>query len=90
MASGARLECIPNVSEGRDAGVLHRLGEAVDHAGARLVDVHSDVPVFFYEEAAVLPGRRDLPDLCLTVAFGECGRSPRPQRGRGPAPTRRR
>jgi glutamate formiminotransferase len=140
--SDARLECVPNVSEGRDGGVLRRLGEAVDHAGARLVDVHSDVdhhrsvftflgapeaveraalalgrravelidlrrhagahprigavdvmpfvplggltmaeavtiahragrafasetgvPVFFYEEAALLPGRRDLPEL---------------------------
>src|SRR5437763_139545 len=38
-----RLECIPNVSEGRDAGILRRLGDAVDNAGARLVDVHSDV-----------------------------------------------
>ena len=141
-ASDARLECVPNVSEGRDGGVLRRLGEAVDHAGARLVDVHSDVdhhrsvftflgapdaveraalalgrlavelidlrrhagvhprigavdvmpfvplgglsmaeavtiahragrafasetgvPVFFYEEAALLPGRRDMPEL---------------------------
>ena len=140
--SDARLECVPNVSEGRDGGVLRRLADAVDHAGARLVDVHSDVdhhrsvftflgapgaveraalalgrlavelidlrrhagvhprigavdvmpfvpldgltmaeavtiahragrafasetgvPVFFYEEAALLPGRRDLPEL---------------------------
>lgn len=40
---GPRLECVPNVSEGRDAGVLRRLAGAVTAAGARLVDVHSDV-----------------------------------------------
>jgi glutamate formiminotransferase len=130
------------VSEGRDAERLRGLGEAVEEAGARLVDVHSDVdhhrsvftflgapkvveraalafarlavelidlrhhagvhprigavdvipfvplaglpmaeavtiaqrvgralasamavPVFFYEEAAIVPGRRDLPEL---------------------------
>jgi glutamate formiminotransferase len=139
---GAGLECVPNVSEGRDADRLRRLGEAVDKTGARLVDVHSDVdhhrsvftflgapevveraalafarlavelidlrqhvgvhprigavdvipfvplaglpmaeavtiaqrmgrrlasetgvPVFFYEDAAIVPGRRDLPEL---------------------------
>ena len=137
-----RLECVPNVSEGRDGARLRRLADAVEKAGARLVDVHSDVdhhrsvftflgavdvveraavafarlaaalidlrshvgahprigavdvvpfvplaglpmadavavahrvgralaadpglPVFFYEEAAVVPGRRDLPGL---------------------------
>jgi glutamate formiminotransferase len=40
---GARLACVPNVSEGRDADVLRRLGEAVEAEGAGLVDVHSDV-----------------------------------------------
>ena len=40
---GARLECVPNVSEGRDAERLRRLADAVDKAGATLVDVHSDV-----------------------------------------------
>jgi len=40
---GARLECVPNVSEGRDTGRLRRLGDAVEKAGAELVDVHSDV-----------------------------------------------
>jgi len=39
----ALLECIPNVSEGRDASVLARLAETVERAGARLVDMHSDV-----------------------------------------------
>jgi glutamate formiminotransferase len=136
------LECVPNVSEGRDHERLGRLARAVEETGARLVDVHSDVdhhrsvftflgapaiveraalalarlavelidlrahagahprigaldvmpfvplaglqmaeavtiarrvghalaaetgvPVFFYEEAAVVPGRRDLPEL---------------------------
>ena len=136
------LECVPNVSEGRDRDRLRRLTATIETAGARLVDVHSDVdhhrsvftflgapatveraalafarlavelidlrahagvhprigaldvmpfvplagfamadavaiaqrvgralaaetnvPVFFYEEAAVVPGRRDLPEL---------------------------
>lgn len=136
------LECVANVSEGRDRDRLRRLAEAVTGAGAALVDVHSDVdhhrsvftflgapsaveqsalalarlavelidlrghagvhprigavdvipfvplaglpmaeavaaahrvgrafasetgvPVFFYEEAALVPGRRDLPEL---------------------------
>lgn len=138
----AWLQCVPNVSEGRDGDRLRRLGHAVESAGATLVDVHSDVdhhrsvftflgvppiveqaalalarlavelidlrrhtgvhprigavdvipfvplaglqmaeavtiahrvgrtlasetvvPVFFYEEAAIVPGRRDLPEL---------------------------
>ena len=138
----AWLECVPNVSERRDRERVRRLGEAVERAGATLVDVHSDVdhhrsvftflgapsiveraalalarlavelidlrrhtgahprigavdvipfvplaglpmaeavtiahrvgralasetgvPVFFYEEAAIVPGRRDLPEL---------------------------
>jgi glutamate formiminotransferase len=136
------LECVPNVSEGRDRYRLRRLAETVTAAGARLVDLHHDVdhhrsvftffgapervehaalafarravelidlrahagvhprigaldvmpfvplaglpmtdavaiahrvgralasetgvPVFFYEEAAIVPGRRDLPEL---------------------------
>ena len=36
------LECVPNVSEGRDSGVIRALGESVAAAGARLVDVHTD------------------------------------------------
>jgi glutamate formiminotransferase len=137
-----QLECVPNVSEGRDRYRLRRLVETVTAAGARLVDLHHDVdhhrsvftflgapetveraalalarlavdlidlrshagvhprigaldvmpfvplaglpmadavaaahrvgralaaetgvPVFFYEEAAIVPGRRDLPEL---------------------------
>ena len=34
---------MPNVSEGRDASLIRALGEAVDGAGARLLDVHADV-----------------------------------------------
>jgi glutamate formiminotransferase len=39
----ARLECIPNVSEGRDRALIRALGDAVEGAGVRLLDVHSDV-----------------------------------------------
>jgi len=67
--SDARLECIPNVNEGRDGGALRRLADAVGDAGARLVDVHSDVDhhrsVFTFlgapdavERAALVLGRR--------------------------------
>ena len=38
-----RLACVPNVSEGRDRDRLRRLAQTVETAGARLVDVHSDV-----------------------------------------------
>jgi glutamate formiminotransferase len=37
------IECVPNVSEGRDAGIIRRLADSVDSGGAKLVDVHSDV-----------------------------------------------
>ena len=36
------LLTIPNVSEGRDADVIARIGEAFASTGARLLDVHSD------------------------------------------------
>jgi glutamate formiminotransferase len=37
------LECVPNVSEGRDRAVVARIAEAVRGVpGARLVDVHAD------------------------------------------------
>jgi glutamate formiminotransferase len=36
------LECVPNVSEGRDRPLIDALGGAVEAAGARLVDVNSD------------------------------------------------
>jgi glutamate formiminotransferase len=39
----ALLECVPNVSEGRDQGVIRALGDAVEAAGVRLLDVHADV-----------------------------------------------
>ena len=41
--SDALLECVPNVSEGRDAALIRSLGDAVEAAGARLLDVHADV-----------------------------------------------
>lgn len=37
------IECVPNVSEGRDGGVIRELGDVVMAAGAQLIDVHSDV-----------------------------------------------
>ena len=42
-AVDALLECVPNVSEGRDQALIQSLGEAVVREGARLVDVHSDI-----------------------------------------------
>ena len=38
----ALLESVPNVSEGRDAGLVAAIGEALCSAGAALVDVHRD------------------------------------------------
>ena len=37
------LEAVPNVSEGRDRPLIQALGDAVQAAGARLLDVHADV-----------------------------------------------
>lgn len=37
------MECVPNVSEGRDAGIVKALSETIVSAGAQLLDVHSDV-----------------------------------------------
>lgn len=44
MASGPAplLECVPNVSEGRDAALVRALADAVRTGGAELRDVHSD------------------------------------------------
>jgi glutamate formiminotransferase len=40
---GALIECVPNVSEGRDRTVIARLADAVHAvAGVRLMDVHAD------------------------------------------------
>jgi glutamate formiminotransferase len=36
------LECVPNVSEGRDAGVIDAFAATVVGTGARLLDVHRD------------------------------------------------
>ncbi len=42
-AQNPLIECVPNVSEGRDAAVIRRLADAVVAGGARLIDVHRDV-----------------------------------------------
>jgi glutamate formiminotransferase len=42
-AIDALLECVPNVSEGRDHALIQSLGDAVVREGARLVNVHADV-----------------------------------------------
>jgi glutamate formiminotransferase len=39
----AMMECVPNVSEGHDPAVISALADAIEPAGARFVDVHSDV-----------------------------------------------
>jgi glutamate formiminotransferase len=36
------LETVPNFSEGRDAALLDAIGAALEHAGARVLDVHVD------------------------------------------------
>ncbi len=36
------VECVPNVSEGRDATVVQRLATSIRQAGARLANVHLD------------------------------------------------
>jgi glutamate formiminotransferase len=41
--AGPLIECVPNVSEGRDQRVIRLLAEAVRQGGADLIDVHSDV-----------------------------------------------
>jgi len=38
----AVVECVPNVSEGRDQAVLERLAATIRAAGARLANVHAD------------------------------------------------
>jgi len=36
------IECVPNVSEGRDAAVLDELADVVASAGCRVLDLHAD------------------------------------------------
>ena len=36
------LQCVPNVSEGRDRAIISSFAQAVASAGARLLDVHAD------------------------------------------------
>ncbi len=36
------IECVPNLSEGRDLAAIERIAEAVRRTGARVLDVHTD------------------------------------------------
>jgi len=36
------MECVPNISEGRDDSVVERIAEAGAGAGCRILDIHSD------------------------------------------------
>ncbi|MDQ4124331.1 MAG: glutamate formiminotransferase, partial [Actinomycetota bacterium] len=42
MRRSDHLVAVPNVSEGRDLALVERLVEAVEGAGARVLDVHTD------------------------------------------------
>jgi glutamate formiminotransferase len=42
-APDALLECVPNISEGRDRALIGALADAVEAMGVRLLDVHADV-----------------------------------------------
>lgn len=65
------LECVPNVSEGRDPTVIRRLAEAGQLGGAELRDVHSDPDhhrsVFTFIGSAELVERSVLELARLTV-----------------------
>src|SRR5262249_58107212 len=65
------LECVPNVSEGRDGGRLRRLAETIEAAGARLLDVHRDVDhhrsVFTFAGPAGVVERAAVAFACLAV-----------------------
>jgi glutamate formiminotransferase len=42
-AADALLQCVPNISEGRNQGLIRALGDAVEAVGVDLLNVHSDV-----------------------------------------------
>ena len=71
-AGPPRLECVPNVSEGRDHDRLRRLAKCIEAGGADLVDVHSDVDhhrsVFTFLGAAETVERAALAFARLAVA----------------------
>jgi len=37
------IECVPNVSEGRDSATIARMAHAIQHAGSLLLDTHRDL-----------------------------------------------
>ena len=73
MSAGPLVECVPNVSEGRDPARLARFAAAVTTSpGVRLADVHADpdhhrsVFTFLGPPAAVAAAARALADAVLT------------------------
>src|SRR5437588_12641135 len=68
------LMAVPNFSEGRDAGTLRAIGDALASAGAvRLLDVHSDAD--HHRSVFTLAGAQgDLADALLTGARAACER----------------
>jgi glutamate formiminotransferase len=65
-------ECVPNVSEGRDAGVLDAMARAIEDAGATLAQRTSDavhhrsVFTFFGEREQVLAASMALADIAVS------------------------
>jgi glutamate formiminotransferase len=60
------LECVPNVSEGRDAGVLRALADA---CGPSLLDVHTDPDHHRSVFTLAGPGARDAADAVRALAL---------------------
>jgi len=58
------VECVPNVSEGRDSAIVERLAATVRRAGARLANVHMD-PDHHRSVFSLLGG----PDVVRTAAL---------------------
>ena len=82
--AGEILLAIPNVSEGRDAEVIARIGEAFASTGARLLDVHSDPD--HHRTVYTLAGRAGELWPALAAGARECVSSIDLRAGRGSHP----